>query len=281
MSKFRRSKAVQKNQEQDATKNLLWIDPGIIHEDEVNKEIYEDEDRLEEFEELKRDIKENGIAQPLLVRPHEKLPLEYIVVSGHRRLKALKELGEKAPCLVRNVENKEDYLRAKISLIATNQLVRKRTPGEIAREVKLLKDYIEELRGIEPSYKGIQTRDLIARENNMSSRQVQRYLTIDRNLNDNEKEQFYQGDLTMDEALDLAKKKKEEKKKMRETIFKNEKIHERGMKKEEEKKKSKKEKNLPIGTIDQLAETISTKTRFNNKEIQALKRLQKILSEII
>lgn len=181
----------------------------------MNKDLYQDEDRLSEFEDLKKDIKENGIAQPLLVRPHEKLPLEYIVVSGHRRLRAFRELGEKAPCLVRNIETEEDLLRAKIFLISTNQLVRKRTPREISNKIKLLEVYIKELRKFDGSYRGVKTKDIIGRENNMSSRQVQRYITIDKHLADDEKEKFYDGEMTMEVAYSLAQDKKSEKKRQK------------------------------------------------------------------
>ncbi len=48
-----------------------------------------------EFERLKRSIQEDGLFNPITVNKTERKDCEFVVVSGHNRLRALKELGLK------------------------------------------------------------------------------------------------------------------------------------------------------------------------------------------
>jgi len=58
-----------------------------------------------EIKELAASIEENGLLQPLLLRPTED---GYQVIAGERRMKALKMLGkEEAPCLVKKIGDRE------------------------------------------------------------------------------------------------------------------------------------------------------------------------------
>ncbi len=59
----------------------------------------------EEIKELAASIRENGLLQPLLLRPAEE---GFQIIAGERRLKALKVLGrEEAPCLVKKIGDRE------------------------------------------------------------------------------------------------------------------------------------------------------------------------------
>ena len=87
----------------------------------------------EGIEELKQSILlAGGVRQNLIVKPDEDLPGEYIVVAGHRRLKACKELIEagetiesKLPCIV-----EKDIDIADMLLITTNSTTRKLSDWE-------------------------------------------------------------------------------------------------------------------------------------------------------
>lgn len=60
----------------------------------------------EELEELAASIRENGLLQPLLVRP--RAGDTYEIVAGERRFRALQTLGwEEAPVIVRDVDDQE------------------------------------------------------------------------------------------------------------------------------------------------------------------------------
>ena len=75
------------------------IKVGVIDENAINDEIY-DEDS-EALQELKDDINSIGLITPLTVRRSESLSDRYTLIAGHRRLKAVKDLGVKTvPCMV-------------------------------------------------------------------------------------------------------------------------------------------------------------------------------------
>lgn len=57
----------------------------------------------EKYEELKKSIRENGVLQPILVRPRAD---RYEVIAGHRRLRVARELGlASLPALVRAADD--------------------------------------------------------------------------------------------------------------------------------------------------------------------------------
>ena len=60
----------------------------------------------EELSELAKSIKENGLLQPLLLRPAPKTIGKYELVAGERRLRAVQQLGWKqVPALTREVDD--------------------------------------------------------------------------------------------------------------------------------------------------------------------------------
>lgn len=98
-------------------------------------------DRLEEdetaFAELLNAIEDRGQDSPILVRPHPKASGRYMVVFGHRRLRAAKTLGRKVRAVVKSLEDRdhliaqgqENSARANLSFIEraafANHIVRK------------------------------------------------------------------------------------------------------------------------------------------------------------
>jgi ParB family chromosome partitioning protein len=71
-------------------------------------------DRLEEdakeFEDLVAAIREHGQTSPILVRPHPKQDGRYMVVFGHRRLKAARELGRNIRAVVKPITDREHVI---------------------------------------------------------------------------------------------------------------------------------------------------------------------------
>ena len=60
----------------------------------------------EELAELAQSIKENGLLQPILLRPAPKAPGRYELVAGERRLRAVQKLGWKqVPAVTREVDD--------------------------------------------------------------------------------------------------------------------------------------------------------------------------------
>jgi len=65
-------------------------------------------DRMDgEIEGLRSSIQDQGQQVPILVRPHPDIPGRYQVAFGHRRLRALKELGRSAKAIVRELTDEE------------------------------------------------------------------------------------------------------------------------------------------------------------------------------
>ena len=154
------------------------IKVGVIDEDAINSEIYDDD--AEALQELIEDIKSVGLSTPLTVRRHKSLSDRYTLISGHRRLKAVKSLGFiSVPCLVIATESEEDDLKADIMHLTSNILTRERTILERAREAKLLKQRVLELKKISPTAYHGKTDNIVAKMLNVSSSYVRQLVRVD------------------------------------------------------------------------------------------------------
>lgn len=105
-----------------------------------NDEIY----TLGDMENLRDDIRQNGLRQPLEVIPMEDKTDCYMLISGHRRWAAcgiLSACGESRfdalPCLIRESHGKLDD---RIALITANATARDLTDGERLAQYEALKD---------------------------------------------------------------------------------------------------------------------------------------------
>ncbi len=75
------------------------------------------------LEELAASIKENGLLQPLLVRPYPNQPGKYELVAGERRLRAIKSLGwTEVPAIKKEVEDEKLLVLALIENIQREDL---------------------------------------------------------------------------------------------------------------------------------------------------------------
>jgi ParB family transcriptional regulator, chromosome partitioning protein len=80
---------------------IVDLDPAQIEASFVGDRLGDDE---EEFAALKEAIRSQGQSTPILVRPHPDRPAKYMVVFGHRRLRAARELGMQVRAVVKDVE---------------------------------------------------------------------------------------------------------------------------------------------------------------------------------
>ncbi len=149
-------------------------------------QIYEDQDTKEDLDELIDSIRQTGLQQPLTV---SKADNSYVLLSGHRRIKALKILFEESaevryngiilsedsiPVIIQyEYKTKEEQFKA---LIASNcyRHISKETNRKLINEaVKIYNSQISEGQ-IDPG----RTRDNIAKLANVDGRTVQRYVDI-------------------------------------------------------------------------------------------------------
>ena len=116
-------------------KEYLEIDTKKLKASPINGQIYDDEGI--DYS-LIASIEENGQLEPLVVIEDEKVPGTYIIVSGHRRWKALEELGKKANCRLVFFEDENDNSEMTEAIIEYNRY-RKKKYSQIVNEANLLR----------------------------------------------------------------------------------------------------------------------------------------------
>ena len=94
-----------------------------------------------EMDALVESIREFGILTPLIVRPLENVPMEYEVISGHRRLHAAQKAGiSEVPAFVHAISREE----AAIQLVDSNLHREHILPSEKAFAYKLKMDALKQ-----------------------------------------------------------------------------------------------------------------------------------------
>jgi len=105
-----------------AGETIVELDPDIVDASFIRDRLETDEG---DFAELREAIRERGQDSPILVRPHPKSDGRYMVVFGHRRLRAARELGRKVRAVVKEMNDRdhvvaqgqENSARANLSFI--------------------------------------------------------------------------------------------------------------------------------------------------------------------
>lgn len=164
------------------TRELATLDIGLIRPDPKNKAIY----KIEGIEDLAANIELVGLQQPLQVRPDPEAEGQYIAVSGHRRLEALKLLVSEGkdsfaavPCMV--VENRSEAFN-ELRLIFGNANTRKLSDWEKSQQAARVQDLfyrLKEEEGIE--FPG-RMRDHVAQACQVSKSKLSRLKVINEGL---------------------------------------------------------------------------------------------------
>ena len=127
----------------------------------------------EEMDALVESIREHGILTPLIVRPLEDVPMEYEVISGHRRLHAAQKAGiVEVPAIVHAISREE----AAIQLVDSNLHREHILPSEKAFAYKLKFDALRHQGRTSGQLGPKLTVDAISEED--SGRQVKRYIRL-------------------------------------------------------------------------------------------------------
>lgn len=184
------------------------ININVLKPHPKNNEFFDDLNG-EDFERLKNSIRDEKIYTDILVSP------DMTIISGHQRVRAAKELGMTlVPIKIDDdLQNENSKLRA---LISNNFGRRKNDP---VKDRKALATYVE-LKGYKHGemgngrkktcQNGTSTLDEIAKELNISKRNLQRALRIERNLTDSMKELLDTGEITKTFASDTIASLSEE-----------------------------------------------------------------------
>ena len=170
----------------------------------------------ESFKELVQSIKENGLLNPIIVRPKDN---KYEIISSHRRLKAMELNGnDEIETYIKELSDDE----AVIQMVDSNLQRDKILPSEKAFAYKMKLDAIKH-QGKRTSVHNDQklnSRDKIAENSNESSSMIRRYIRltylipellniVDRTYEKNDKHSITMGLLP---AVELSYLTKEEQK---------------------------------------------------------------------
>jgi len=110
---------------------IVEMKVSMLKPNPINETIYDNNEKA--LTDLKHSIESNGLLEPLVITRSN------LVISGHRRLEALKQIGfETCDCRISTYEN---------DIIATIELnrYRKKTQNEIVREAEILKTEYKKL----------------------------------------------------------------------------------------------------------------------------------------
>lgn len=132
------------------------------------------------FEELVESISQNGVLDPIIVREIENN--KYEIIAGHNRVRACKTLNmQTVPATIKNVDDDT----AKLIMIDTNINRRdKLLPSELMKAYSMKMEILKKSKAGQPvpngdaSTESSETREKIAEQENISGRQITRYLRL-------------------------------------------------------------------------------------------------------
>lgn len=168
---------------------------------------------VEDVTELAESIELIGLKQPLVVLEVD--DSHYRLIAGHRRYKALTELGrESAPCVVqRNLTETQEQL----ALILTNSTARELTYYEKYQQAQRLKELFIKRREEGAELPG-RIRDMVAEAMQESASNIARMEAIDKHLVGEWKRALKKGHINASTAYELSKLDKEAQKKLKEAL---------------------------------------------------------------
>lgn len=193
---------------------IIDISPNDLVDHKLNTMIFSISEK--EYEELKQDIKNRGIQDPLQIRKTD--TSKYQVICGHQRRKIAIELGiETVPCIIR--DDLQEEWQAEEQLIRDNLHRRQMSDPQIAKASKYLLR-IERLKAkqrmesgknqysppvIFPEGSKGDARDKVAEQLGISGRQLEKIVTVDETAPEDIKEQWEDGDISTNKAYQLTK----------------------------------------------------------------------------
>ena len=168
---------------------------------------------VEDVTELKESIELIGLKQPLVVLEVD--DTHYRLIAGHRRYKALTELGrQSAPCVVqRNLTETQEQL----ALILTNSTARELTYLEKAEQAVRLKRLFIKRREEGAELPG-RIRDMVAEAMQESASNIARMEAIDKHLVGEWKRALKKGHISASTAYELSKLDKTAQKQLKEAL---------------------------------------------------------------
>ena len=185
---------------------MRWVNLSQLEDDPMNEEIY----NTDGIEELAADIELNGLMQYPLVRfmPGGM----YRIISGHRRVKALRLLAKKDKAQWKTIpvilDSDTDETSIAIKLISANAVNRHMTRREQFNQALKLYELLTEQKEKE-NLPG-RVRDMVAKKLNISSGSVGAFLQLANNLNGILLNYYLDGSMSKSAAIEASKLPDEE-----------------------------------------------------------------------
>lgn len=185
---------------------MRWVNLSQLEDDPMNEEIY----NTDGIEELAADIELNGLMQYPLVRfmPGGM----YRIISGHRRVKALRLLAkqdkEQWKTIPVILDSDKDETSIAIKLISANAVNRHMTRREQFLQAIKLYELLTEQKEKE-NLPG-RVRDMVAKKLNISSGSVGAFLQLANNLNGILLDYYLNGSMSKSAAIEASKLPDEE-----------------------------------------------------------------------
>lgn len=192
---------------QKGREQIQYIDIDLIDPDPKN--FYE----LSDLDELAANIELVGLQQPLRLRKHPENPDRWMIVSGHRRRAAIRQLVDEGKdqfravaCIVEQPAANEAL--QELRLIFANSGTRKLTPAEVSEQAERVEMLLYELKEQGMEFPG-RMRDHVAEACKVSKSKLSRLKVIRKQLIPELRELFETGDLSEDAAYFAATTEKE------------------------------------------------------------------------
>lgn len=271
---------------------------------------------MDGIEELAQLIDQNGLEQPLVVRKND--AGEYVLLTGHRRLKAIQLLQnegkwaiDSVPCVVKNLDDiklplSED-LKENLAILSTNQ-TRDKTEADKLLEYRMFTEIYKELKSqgvtcipvgvnqdgeeVTQELKGVKKREFVAGAMGVSTGQISKYEAVEKNGVEELKNAMLDNKLNIQTAEKISKMEPEEQKEIlaNNAVINSDTLLAHEKKKEEQKNgnpDSSQEHMIDAKTwaedIKDLTEGIGKKAVYLDEKqymsyLKALKNLEKLLA---
>lgn len=199
MSQLMNDQSKEAGNKERMTFKVEFISIERLHPSKMNKYSVQD------VAELKSSIELMGLQQNLLVRAKD---VDYEVISGHRRLKAMEELHvegneqfKRIPCKIMRTT---DDVQAELQLLLANSTTRELTDYEKTYQAERLQELLQELKNSGHKFTG-RRREIVADLMGVSSSQVARMDSINKNLSPELKEIFSEGEINITTAYEMSR----------------------------------------------------------------------------
>lgn len=187
----------------DTAEQITYLDIALLDEDKNN--FYS----VDGIDELAANIELIGLQQPLRVRENPDVPGRYLIVSGHRRRRAIWTLYEenpdkwgKVPCIIETVSGSPAL--QELRLIYANADTRRMSSADVSRQAERVEALLYQLKEEGYEFPG-RMRDYVAKACKVSKTKIATLKVIRENLASVWKRSYEKGCLAESAAYNLAK----------------------------------------------------------------------------